>query len=166
MTVLTRPARRITPLTPAQTSATGDNASQLARLLRNVLREERLRATDWRPVVRAKIEQLAAECSTPNWDGYGANRISELAKESAQYFVDLLPADLPEPEAVPDPEGEVSLCWDFGTDRVFSVSVAGSGTVSYAGLLGRGVKRHGQEPFRGGIAKILVESIREISPSG
>ena len=164
MTVLTRPTRRITPLTPAQTSATGYAARQLARLICDVRLEERRRATDWRPVVKAKIEQLAAECSTPNWDGYGAKRISGLAKENAQYFVDLLPADLPEPDAVPDPDGEIALCWDFGTDRVFSVSVAESGTVSYAGLLGKGVKRFGQEPFRGDVAKILVESIREISP--
>lgn len=148
------------------TPATSGTAKQVAEMLSAATRHERRRATDWRPVVQAAIEQLAAECSASSWDGYGAKPISGIAKQNAQHFVELLPADLPEPEAVPDPDGEVSLCWDFGPDHVFTISLAESGVVNYAGILGKGVKRHGQEPFRGDVAKILVESVRKIAPLG
>ena len=164
MTVLALSPRHVTLFAPAQTSATGYAAKLLAKLLRGVVHDEWRRAIDWRPVVRAKIEQLATECSASDWDGYGASGISEVTKQATQRFVDLLPPALPEPEAVPDPEGEIWLCWDFGKDRVFTVNVGDTETLSYAGLLGSGVKRHGQEPFRGEVPKILIESVREISP--
>lgn len=46
------------------------------------------------------------------------------------------------------------MLWDFGPGHVFTVSVADDGTLTYAGLLGGGVKRHGVEPFNGDIPKI------------
>jgi hypothetical protein len=165
MTVLTLSPRYVTPFAQAQTSATGDAARLVAKLLRDVLHDEWRRASDWRPVVQAKLEQLALECSASNWDGYGATGISAGTKQAIQRFVGLLPPDLPEPEVVPDPEGEIWLCWDLGKDRVFTVSIGDSGILNYAGLLGTGVKRHGQEPFRGEVPKIIIESIRAISSS-
>jgi hypothetical protein len=143
MTVLAPSARRVGPLTRAQTSAAGDTARIVANLLREVARHERENATDWRPVVGAQIEEIAIECLSPNWDGYRANAVSELAKKNAQRFVDLLPTDIPEPVAVPDPDGHIALCWDFGRDRMFTISFGNSEMATYAGLLGKGVKRHG-----------------------
>jgi hypothetical protein len=166
MTVLTLTARYVPPLTVAQTTATGDAAARVAKLLREAVQHERHKATDWRQLVRATIEQIAAECSVPNWDGYGAAAVSHAAIQNAQEFVDLLPANLHEPQVAPDPDGDVSLSWDFGTDRIFTVSVGAEATISYAGILGRGVHRHGQEPFRGDVAKVLVESIREVAWPG
>jgi hypothetical protein len=154
----------VLPLVQAPATGTSGDAKQVADLLRAFADHERQKASDWRPVVRAKIEQLAIECSTSNWDGYSGAGISQLTKRKAQYFVDLLPVDLPEPEVAPDPEGDIALCWDFGRDLVFTVNIDETETLSFAGLLGRGVKRHGQEPFRGDVPKILIESIREISP--
>ena len=108
--LLTAHSRHTPPLlTPVQTSATGDTAEEVARLLRDIVRHERLKATDWRPLVRARIEELAVECALPNWDGYGANAISQLSSQYAQQLVDVLPVDLPAPLVVPDPDGEVSL---------------------------------------------------------
>ena len=164
MTVLSPSARRVNLFRRVQTSAAGVTAGVVAQLLSRADRHEQDKATDWRPVVRAAIEQLAAECSIPNWDGYGACAISIVAKANAQRFVDLLPTDLPEPEVVPDPDGHIALSWDFGKDRVFTISIGEAETANYAGILGRGVKRHGQEPFTEDVAKILVESVREISP--
>jgi len=165
MTVLALSLRHLTPFAPAQTSAISFDAELVANLLRVVLNNEWRRASDWRPVVRAQIEEIATECSSLNWDGYGAKAVSRRAKENAQRFVDLLPTDIPEPAAVPDPDGHISLCWDFGRDRIFTISIGESELATYAGLLGKGVKRHGQEPFRGDVPKILLESVREISPA-
>ena len=149
----------------SHTNGTSASALDIAELLRFVTEHERRKASDWRPDVRARIEEIAAECGARGWDNYGAQAISEATKEIAQAFVDLLPPDLPEPQAAADPDGEISLYWDFGTDRMFTASIGESGAISYAGILGRGVKRHGEEPFRGDVAKILVDSVREMSGS-
>ena len=166
MTVLAPSVRRIGAFTRAQTAAAGDTARIIALLVSDAAKHEQGRATDWRPVLRAQIELLPEECSFPNWDGYGATAISRQAKENVQRFVDLLPADLPQPVAVPDPDGHIALCWDFGRDRLLTISVSGSDMASYAGMLGKDVRRYGQEPFREDVAKVLIDSIREISSVG
>jgi hypothetical protein len=166
MTVVAPSVKRISAFTRAQTRGAGDSARTVAFLLCQAVEHEQARATDWRPLVRAQIRQLAAECSISNWDGYEATPVSRRASENAQRFVDLLPADLPQPTVVPDPDGHIALCWDFGTDRLLTVSIGESDTASYAGILGKDVKRYGQEPFHEDVAKVLVDSIREISSLG
>ena len=166
MTVLTQAARHLPLLSPIQTNATGGIAEAVAKLLREVAQHERAKATDWRPAARRAMAQIATECSVTNWDGYGAAPISPAAVRHAQDLLDVLPADVSEPQVVPDPDGDISLSWDSGVDHVFTISVSAAGTISYAGILGKGVQRHGQEPFRGDVAKILVESIREVSSLG
>jgi hypothetical protein len=120
-------------------------------------------ATDWRSLTKALIEEVAIECKESNWDGYGASPISEAAKYQAQALVDLLPYRFPAPEAVPDADGEIALSWDFGPGYLFTLSINESGRLSYAGLLGQGAKRHGMEPFKGDIPKIIIDSIDELS---
>jgi hypothetical protein len=163
MTVLALPTRYFPPLKTTQTSATGEAAQLVAKLLANVVQHERERASDWRPFVRGIIEQVALECSTLSWDGYGAAPVSPTAVEYARRFVEELPADLEQPQVVPDPDGDISLYWEFGTDRVFTISIGASGVVSYAGILAPGVQRHGEEPFREDVPEILIESIREVA---
>src|SRR5437773_3909102 len=160
--VFTVSSRPIRPLASRQTPGTGTAAKIVAKFLTEIFGDDLRRAIDWRPVVHATIEQLATECSTPNWDGYSARSISTPAKEAAQDFVQALPSDLPQPEPLPDPDGTFSLCWDFGENLIFSVNIDAASTASYAGLLGRGVKRHGQEPFRGEVPRIVVESVMEL----
>jgi len=164
MTVLALHQRHLSPSAPVQTSATGDMAKVIADLLREVRNEERRRAIDWHQVVYAQIEELMRDCSVDNWDGYGARAVLRSAKENVQRFVELLPSDIPEPSVVVDPDGHIALCWDFGRDRIFTISVGETEVATYAGLLGKGVKRHGQEPFREDVPKVLLESIREIAP--
>jgi hypothetical protein len=153
-----------TPYTRVQSSATGEFAERVANLVRRAVQPDRTKASDWRPVLHAKIEEIAAECSTSDWDGYGAAPVTDATKQAAQHLVETLPIDIPEPEASPDPDGEVSLTWDFGSHHVFTVSMGASELISYAGILGKGKKRHGEEPFSGDMPKVLVEFIREIAP--
>ena len=161
MMVLTLPTRYLPALTPVQTAATGHTAESVAELLREVVLHESAKASNWRPAARAAIRKLSMECGTPNWDGYGAAPLSEDARRQAEQFIDLLPTDLPEPEVAADPDGDVSLYWECGPGHMLTISI-GAQTISYAGILGRGVRRHGQEPFRGDVAKVLLESIREV----
>src|SRR5262249_20144060 len=137
-------------------------AQKLAIQLRDIADHGRTRATDWRTLTLALIEELVIECAVPGWNGYKAKPISTEAKRRAQLFVDTLPPDLEPPEPAPDPDGAIALCWDRGPGRLFTVSIAPSGIVSYAGLLGPEIKRHGQEPFRGEVPRIIIDSLREL----
>jgi hypothetical protein len=161
--VLEPSARRVVPLIRAQTAGVGVSARLVASLLSEVAQHEGKRAADWRTIVRAQIDEIATECSTRNWDGYGAHPVSRLTEDNAKRFVDLLPADLPAPVAVPAASGHIALTWDFGPGRILTINIGETGSAAYAGILGKGVKRHGLEPFRDDVAKVLVESIREVS---
>ena len=145
-----------------QSSAVSDFGSKLSELLRTATSHVRNNATDWRSFTKALVEEIARECQLPNWDGYGAHPISERAKKQAQIFIDMLPYNFPRPDPMPDPDGEIALCWDFGPGHVFTLSVNSTGMLSYAGLLGEGVKRHGMEQIKDKIPKSILESIKEL----
>ena len=143
--------------TPA--SATG---MKLTQLLVNAQTYSRDNASDWRSLTSSLVEAIARECEVPNWDGYGAVAIRTGVKEQAQRLINQLPFRLPPPDPTVDPDGDLALVWDFGPGHVMSVSVGANGVLTYAGLLGEGVKRHGVERFEADIPKIILQSIEEL----
>lgn len=151
-----------TPVFRPLSISAGATADRLARLLTDAASHARDNATDWRPFTNALIEELALEHSQPNWDGYGALPVAPEAKTFAQAIIDLLPFTFPAPDPVADPEGELALSWDFGPGHVFTLSISRNGTLSYAGLLGEGRKKHGMEPFEGGVPEVVIESVKEL----
>ena len=151
------------PAIRVQSNAASSLGQTLSRLLVDATAHARSNASDWRPQTNALIEAVARDCDTPNWDGYGAHAIQSSAKEQAQRFIDLLPYRTPAPDPVADPDGEIALSWDFGPGAVFTVSISGNGTLTYAGALGGGVKRYGVERLNGDIPKIILQSIDELA---
>jgi hypothetical protein len=150
------------PAIRAQSSPASQIGQRLSGLWADVTVHARSNASDWRPFINALIEDIWRECQSPGWDGYGAHAVKVDAKAQAQRFVDLLPYRLPAPDPTADSDGDISLLWDFGPGRVFSISISADGTLTYAGLLGAGVKRHGVEPFNGDIPKIVLQSVDEL----
>jgi hypothetical protein len=153
---------------PAQSNTASELGESLRKLVLVATSHARNNATDWRTLTRALIEEVALECQSPGWDGYAAEPISLNAKADAQRLVDSLPFWLAAPDAIPDPDGGIALSWDLGPGHIFTVSVGSNGTISYAGLLGDGVKRHGIEPFKAAVPKSILEAIEELydrSPS-
>ena len=142
-----------------QSHAIGQDATRVSRSLARATAHARDHAADWRTLTCTLIEQVAAEHSVPNWDGYGARPISPEAKRFAQAFVNLLPFSFPAPDPVPDPDGELALSWDFGPGRVITLSISEIGRLSYAALFGNGGKRHGVEPFTGRIPDAVREAL-------
>ena len=147
----------------AQSNAASSLGETLNELLIRAIEHARRNATDWRPHTNALIEGISRDCQVPNWDGYGARAIDTAAKEQAQRFVDLLPYRFPAPDPVPDPDGALALSWDFGPGSVFTISISGDGSLTYAGLLGGGVKRHGVERFDADIPEVVLRSIDELT---
>ena len=145
-----------------QSAAASSSAYTVWEMLIKAAEHARNNANDWRSLTKALIEEVAVECRTPNWDGYGANPISPQAKRYAQQLIDSLPYKFPVPDPVPEADGDFSLTWDFAPGHIFTVSVNPSGMLSYAGLLGEGITRHGMEPFKGSIPKVILDSIGEL----
>ena len=92
------------------------------------------------------------ECSVKDWDGYGAQPINIETLNEALVFLNMIPRNIPSPEIVPEPAGEIGFEWNFGKDNIFAASVNGTGIVAYAGILGN-------EELRTRGTAILEESI-------
>lgn len=82
-----------------------------------------------------KINQIAKDCSQPNWDSYGALPITEEAVEVAIEFSHYL-SDFPEAEVSPDTEGLIVFEWYISHANVFSIVVDVDEVLYYSGLLG------------------------------
>lgn len=125
------------------------------------------RASNWSSTVDAELSEIRIECGQTNWDGYGGDPITlEVLRRasaiSAALFA-LVPPGIPAPDAVPEGDGNVSLSWTRDRHRRFSVSTGEDGLLSFAGIIRRGVERHGTEEFDGSDPSILQEIARYIS---
>jgi len=110
----------------------------------------------------ALLNEVYDECSEPDWNGYGASPVSAAAYEEAVTFLNALPASVPIPEVVPEPDGSVGFEWWNGRHRIFTVMTAGNGSLVYAGIIGRGNKAHGIEAFDDSIPENLLAYINRI----
>ena len=106
-----------------------------------------------------EIQELYKEHSENNWDGYGAERISPGAFIEAKRVAEMLPQDLPEPDVIPEPNGDIAFEWYRSKRKVFIISVDGSSVINYAGLYGRVSRVHGSEYFTDEIPANILEKI-------
>ncbi len=83
-----------------------------------------------------QIWALVEECATPDWDGSGAQAMSDFAAQQAEAFVRALPEGVPLPEFAPEPDGSISLDWIQSRNRVFSLSIGDGSRLAYAWLDG------------------------------
>lgn len=74
---------------------------------------------------------LAAECSDPNWDGYGAEAVNPGALRLAEALIASLPGDVSLPECSIEPDGCISLDWMPSPHRTLTVSVGQSHRLPY-----------------------------------
>lgn len=84
----------------------------------------------------SKIWALVNECRIKGWDGEDAEPINHIAATQASDFIRALPAGIPLPEFVPEPDGSISLDWIESRNRLFSVSVGLNNRFAYAWLDG------------------------------
>jgi len=76
-------------------------------------------------------------------------------------LIESLPNQFPAPEFGVDPDGEIALDWYVDKYRALSISVAASGVLSYAAILGKSTK-HGSEELGDDIPKEIVDSLRRL----
>ena len=107
------------------------------------------------------LANITKECSSDNWDAYGAKAIDEASYNNAIYFSRLLPPDVPIPEIYVDPDGEVTFEWYTGPRQVFSVSIGSNNELVYAGLFGVN-KTHGVEYLDDELPGTILDNIRRV----
>jgi hypothetical protein len=142
--------------------ASGDDSATLSRALAERRQARRAAASSPQSLALDSLARVAAECSATGWDGYDASRISARTESLARVFLESLPMWLPAPDIVPEPDGDLSIEWDFGPDKILSISIGETGKLHYAGLLGGGVERHGVEPFTGVVSTEVLGYIKRL----
>ena len=111
--------------------------------------------------VKIAIEELhdiADECGTKGWDGYGAEPVGQETIHQAERFLNALPLGVAAPSVGAEPDGQITFEWYQSPRRILSVSVSRKGDLHYAALLGYS-RRYGTEPFFGEIPTEILKLV-------
>jgi len=112
--------------------------------------------------LRQEVAELYADCLEDNWDGCGANAISEFSYDEVIRLIEGLPSNIALPSPSPEPSGEICLEWYSHPRCVFSISVNGTSTITYAGLFGY-EDIHGTVFYGQNLPKVVIENISRIT---
>ena len=144
-----------------------DGASDTARYVASQIEEGRRQLQNsFAFGMRAKgvfgeLLQTLEECRESNWDGYGAQPVSDTTYQLAQKFIEALPLGTPAPSIGAEPDGHLTVEWYRSPRRTLSVSISPDGDLHYAALIGS-AKAYGTEPFFGEAPKAIVDLIHRV----
>jgi hypothetical protein len=113
--------------------------------------------------VLEELYTVAEECRMPNWDGYGAEAVSQEAYSVAYRFLEELPAGFPAPSIGAEPDGCLTLEWHRTPRHTISVSASPRGELHYSALMGPN-RVYGTEVFFDEPPKAILELILRILP--
>jgi hypothetical protein len=111
--------------------------------------------------VLSELLQTVRECRDSNWDGYGAEPVSNITYHLAQQFLKALPLGISAPTIGAEPDGHLTVEWYRSPRRTLSVSISPGGDLHYAALIGT-AKAFGTEPFFGEAPRALVDLIHRV----
>ena len=143
----------------ASGSGLGGTASVLQKMLAD-FREHREKSIvlGWRRELQNRVIEVAREASRHGWDGYDAEPITDLARNTAHCLVGMLPNLRFLPDVVPTLDGEIAFEWDHAKNYFFTV-VTNQGSLIYTGIFGVGREQCGEEllgvELPGTVANIL-----------
>lgn len=108
------------------------------------------------------LYSVAMECSTPDWDGYGAEAVNLEALYRAERLLRSLPEGFPLPEFSVEPDGAISFDWLPTRTRNFSLSIGGSDRLAYAWLDGTDRGHAVARSSSGEVPKRILEELSRI----
>jgi len=112
------------------------------------------------------LQGLATECAEDDWDGYGAEAVSESVLIRAEAFIRALPENIPTPELSAEPDGEISFDWLPSRTKTFSLSVNAGNRVAYAWIDGAN-RGHAAELFDGRMLPVrALEELQRVVVDG
>jgi hypothetical protein len=113
---------------------------------------------------RRILEELwavAESAKQPDWDGYGAELVTDEAYRRAYRFAESFPFGTPAPSVSAEPDGQLAFEWHVTPYRTLSVSVSPDGDLHYSALLGPN-KAYGTEVFFGEMPRAILDLIRRV----
>ncbi len=140
-----------------------DESDDLIEIFNSI--NQQMRATSSSLSLEIAVEQLVQTFINRlnnGWDGYDAEALSIGAFTDAKRFIELLPSNLPMPEIVPEPTGRIGLEWYLSKGNSLTVSLDGSGEISYAGILNIYDSIYGTWKFSGKLPPIFLDIIRRL----
>ncbi len=153
LTALSRPGSAVS----REAAAVRHNASSLVERT-----EQSVALFGPKAVALSELSELAAECSTEDWDGYGALAMDVRALRLAQEIIRSLPDDIEMPSFSIEPDGCVSLDWMPSRGRTFTLSAGKSDRLPYAWIDGTD-RGHAVAKFAGGqLPPRIVQEIKRI----
>ncbi|MGB5108127.1 MAG: hypothetical protein WBP29_03710 [Candidatus Zixiibacteriota bacterium] len=117
------------------------------------------------PQIFDELREIEGECSSQNWDGYGAAAVTRETIEIARLFLQKLPLGVPGPAVGADPDGDITFEWYYDPSRILSVSLGTDNVIHYACIMADR-KYHGEEPFLGMIPSGLLSLIKRVAKDG
>jgi hypothetical protein len=105
---------------------------------------------------------IAEECSSADWDGYGAEPVVQDTYQWAYRFLEALPLGIPAPTIGAEPDGDITVEWYRAPHRTLSVSITPEGDLHYAALIGVS-KAYGTEPFFGDIPALILDLLGRVT---
>jgi hypothetical protein len=106
--------------------------------------------------------EVAEECESPNWDGYGAEPVSTDTYRLAYRFLEALPVGTPAPSVGAEPDGDLTFEWHRGPQRTLSVSVSPDGELHFAARIGS-ARDYGTRVFSGEIPQRIFKLIQRVA---
>lgn len=140
--------------------AVGDAQRQLSTLWQRVIRHLQVPVSldplgSWLD----QLADLARDCSTENWDGYGARPLLVGALREAALVLRSLPPGVVEPEIAAEPDGSIGVEWRKDEGQRFAVSLAGIGRIFFSGVYRDGTSERGVEVLGEGFPLKLREAL-------
>ena len=80
------------------------------------------------------LKVLLETAGKPDWDGEGADPVTEDVIKAAEKVIDELPRDSGVPEISADPEGNVEFDWHLDNGTMLTVCIGQTGDIAIAGL--------------------------------
>jgi hypothetical protein len=112
-----------------------------------------------------ELEEAYSAAFEEGWDGYGGLPAQSAAYPYAAAILQTLPSAVPVPEISIDPDGEIGLDWLLAPRLRLSISISGTGRLSYAGIFGPN-RAHGAEQFVDSLPKAVADSIARLFTEG
>ncbi len=112
-----------------------------------------------------KLNKVFAEAKTADWDGDGAEAISDAAYFNATRLLSVLPTNCPQPDIIADNDGFIELEWS-NNNKNFSIYITDTNLVLYAGYYGEYNRLSGRFNYEGFFPRHAELLAREVYSEG
>ena len=115
------------------------------------------------PKAEVIVEDIHNRCREIGWDGEDAQPVTTAACIDALRLMEIIPSEVPIPEIVPEPTGDITLEWYQDQWHILTLTLGGDGMVVYSGLYGLDDRSHGVKPLQRSLQPELRRLINRVA---